>query len=573
MFDNARMEEAKAACLAAPGAAPVWSAELMSSWQRSQAALGSPSNVRDVPHVPEELLDARLLDLFRAPLQRFAETLQGTGLGLLLSDPSGRILESWFSDAVAARHLESVGTLRGAVLSEETVGTNGVGTALVTGHLVQIRGAEHFADFYSRALCTGVPVRHPVTDRILGAVTLSGEIAPRAELLPPLLRTVTAQLQQHILDVEQPASRGAWEMFVRVASTRPDPVVVLGPHGLVMQNAPASRLSREQLAEIQEVSREVRLSTGTARKVRIGDLTVEVSSPEPEVHLVVISGSAGPVRGARLSGGLVLTGRDPEWLAVVHQVEKERASRDAAPLVLAGESGVGKVSLALGAPHVPGRVPAGHVVVDAAESHVIGSRQWLQEAATKIAPGDLVCVRGAETLDRATLAGLRSVFERGTACTAVVTVTTTDQREAEDLAVRLGGSRAIRVPPLRERACDIPDLWHAFARAVAPGAGLVPDAEAVRTLRGHHWPGNLAELRSLVERLATSGRRGPVGTDDLPEALRASGPALSLIEQAEVRAIRQALEEAGGNRAKAAEILGISRATVYRKMKSYHLTA
>jgi transcriptional regulator with PAS, ATPase and Fis domain len=53
--------------------------------------------------------------------------------------------------------------------------------------------------------------------------------------------------------------------------------------------------------------------------------------------------------------------------------------------------------------------------------------------------------------------------------------------------------------------------------------------------------------------------------------MRGAGSTLTLIEQVELQAIRQALEESGGNRAKAAEILGISRATVYRKMKSYRL--
>jgi len=400
-----------------------------------------------------------------------------------------------------------------------------------------------------------------------------GEVAPRAELLPPLLRTVTAQLQQHVLDAERPASRGAWEMFVRVASTRPDPVVVLGPQGLVLQNAPASRLSREQIAEIQEICRDVRLTSGAARTIRTRDLLVEISSSEPGIHLAVIAGRAGAARGHGGAGAAVLVGRDPEWLTVVRQVARERARRDPAPLVLAGEPGVGKVSLALGAPHRPGRVPAGHVVLDAAESHVTGARQWLQDAAARIASGDAVCVRGTETLDRAALAGLRSVFEHAAVTAPVVTVTTGDRREAEDLAVRLGTGGAIWVPPLRDRAGDLPELWRAFATAAAPGAGLVPDPEAVRTLRAHRWPGNLAELRSTVERLVANGHLGQIGAADLPESLRTAGPALSLIEQAEVRAIRQALEEAGGNRAKAAEILGISRATVYRKMKSYHLTA
>ncbi|MGW1255204.1 helix-turn-helix domain-containing protein [Streptomyces sp. NPDC002513] len=522
----------------------------------------------------DELLDSQLLEIFRAPLQRFTDTLDGTGLGLLLSDASGRILECWASDSAAERHLDSVGTLRGAVLSEEAVGTNGVGTALAVGRLVQVRGAEHFADFYHKAVCTGAPVRHPVTGKILGSVTLSCEVSPRVELLRPLLQTATAQLQQHVLDVEQPASRRALEAFLQTASSRTGPVVAIGPQGVVIQNALASRLSRQEIAEIQEVCQEIGPTSGTPRRIRTESLTFEVTSPEPGNHVAVILTAPATTRTGRArpgSDGVArLVGRAPGWLAMLRQVAQAREEQS--PLILAGAPGVGKISVALGVPHVPGRLPAGRVVVDSAESHVIGAREWLQDVAGKIASGDAVCVRGAETLDRATVAGLRSVLKRGATASPVITLSIDDAHEAEEFAVRIGGGRIIWVPPLTERAGDIPDLWNAFARVAAPGAGLVLHPDALPLLRAYRWPGNLTELRLLVGQLAASGKRGPVGPDDLPESLRSDDRALSLIEQVEVRAIRQALQEADGNRAKAAEILGISRATIYRKMKTYHLT-
>ncbi|WP_052372236.1 sigma-54-dependent Fis family transcriptional regulator [Amycolatopsis taiwanensis] len=578
MLDSARIEEAKAACLLATEPTSTPSAELVSSWRRSHAALGTPANVRDVPCVAEDLLDARLLEMFRAPLQRFTETLGDTGLGLLLSDPSGRILECWSADSTAERHLESVGTLRGAVLSEETVGTNGVGTALATGHLVQVRGPEHFADFYRGAMCTGAPVRHPVTGRILGAITLSCEIAPRPELLPPLLRTVSAQLQHQVLEVERPASRRALETFVTMASSHTDPVVVLGPRGLVMQNAQASRLGPERIAEIQEVCRDISPGKDGTRLIRTPNLTLEVNSAEPGNHLVVIRSGPIPAHtgsGTRATGparpASVLAGRSPDWLAALREVARARAERWS-PVVLAGEPGTGKLSVALGTPSMPGRYPAGHSVLDSAESHVIGSRDWLRKVAAIISSDEVVCVRAAETLDRATLAGLRSVLETAATTTPLVTLSTADKREAEDLAVRLGGDRVIWIPPLRDRVADLPELWNAFARTAAPAARLTLSEAALRVLRAHRWPGNLVELRSVVQRLASAGKIGPVEVGDLPASLRSEDPALPLIEQVELRAIRQALQEAGGNRAQAAKILGISRATIYRKMKTYRLT-
>ncbi len=85
------------------------------------------------------------------------------------------------------------------------------------------------------------------------------------------------------------------------------------------------------------------------------------------------------------------------------------------------------------------------------------------------------------------------------------------------------------------------------------------------------WPGNLAELRTLVAQMVGEGIRGVVQLDQLPDSLRAHR-SWSMIERTEMETIRRALQEAGGNRSKAAELLGVSRATIHRKLKTYNLS-
>jgi transcriptional regulator of acetoin/glycerol metabolism len=550
------------------------SKSLLESWRRSQAALGSPSRVTEVPHVADELLDSHLLDMLRAPLQRFSESLDGTGLGLLLADPSGRILERWSPDRRVEAHFERMGTTRGAVLAEEAVGTNGVGTAIVTRKLVQVRGAEHFADFYQQAVCTGAPVLHPLSGKLLAVVTLSCDVTPRAELLRPLLQTVTGQLEQHVLDIEQPASRRALTAFLHYASTRPEPVVAIGPEGLVIQNARASHLTSEQLDEIQRFCLFFPAETDAPRLLKIDDLTVEITSVEAGNHVAVVleapKKSVSPSRAPVVPPATKLIGRAPEWLAVLHQVAKARQGGE--PVLLAGETGVGKTSVALGRPFTPGNVEVTERVIDAAECHLSGVQEWLKTVTTRLESGAAVCIRSVETLEKAAVAGLRAAIQRsGAGPRVTLTLTTGELDEAEDFALRLGGARVIWVPSLRTRTADIPELWNTMAQSVAPAAGLVLRPDTVPTLRAHRWSGNVSELRSTISQLAAAGKRGPVAVADLPDHLRGIGSKLTLIEQVELQAIRQALEEAGGNRAKAAEILGISRATVYRKMKSYRL--
>jgi transcriptional regulator of acetoin/glycerol metabolism len=569
---NRAVERAKDAFLSSPDTGGP-SSELLSSWRRSRDALGSPSNLTEIPHVADELLDTQLLDMFRAPLQRFSQSLDGTRVGLLLADSAGRILERWSPDRWVEAHFERVGTVRGAVLAEEAVGTNGVGTAIAARKLVQVRGAEHFADFYQQAVCTGAPVFHPLSGKLLAVVTLSCDVTPRAELLRPLLQTVTGQLEKHVLDIQQPASRQALAAFLRYADTRREPVVAIGPDGLIIQNARASHLSREQLDVIQQLCLDMPPGAQDTRLVTIDDMTVEINPIENRNHVAIVLENAPlpvPSRRRRVTASPKLIGRAPEWLAVLHQVAKARQGDE--PVLLAGETGVGKTSVALGRPYDPTSADGGRRVLDAAECHLLGVQEWLTRLSSALEDPAPLCVRNVETLDKAAVAGVRAALRKSSAGAAVtMTMSTSDVTEADELATRLGGVRVIWVPSLRARTADIPELWNWLAQSIAPSAGLMLRPDAVPTLRAHRWNGNVSELRSTISQLAASGKRGPVAAADLPDHIRGTGSTLTLIEQVELQAIRQALEEAGGNRAKAAEILGISRATVYRKLKTYRL--
>jgi transcriptional regulator of acetoin/glycerol metabolism len=553
---------------------PVHDSELRRSWQRSQAALGTPGNIREVPQVPDELLDAHLLHMFQAPLTRFADSLEGTGLGLLLADATGHILQLWCGDRLAAAHLAQIGTVRGALLAEHAVGTNGVGTVIATGRSVQVQGVEHFADFYSRAVCTGAPVRHPMTGKLLAVVTLSCDITPRADLLRPMLKSVTQQLEQHVLEVEQPAARRMFNMFLHLSRNQPDPIVAFGPQGLLIQNPHVNQLSNQDLNQIQQICEDGVTSGKYSLELSTGASTIEVTALDPGNTIVSVHGS-GRNRGPRTnrsqdsaSREAKLVGRSPEWLSVFHQISKHRGSRS--PVIIAGESGVGKLSLALGFPFRPDSSVRLRSVVDAAERHVAGGRTWLQQLLNRLTSGETVVIRGIETLSARDLDGMRSVLENTTNRNPVLLTLTTSTRESAEAMGLKYEATTLWVPPLRERTADIPGLWHAFAETLGLGSSLVPRAETLEALQAYRWPGNLKELRSVVGHLVSVGKKGPVSPGDLPAAIQGA-KALSLIERIELEAIRKALQEAEGNRAKAAEILGLSRATVYRKIKAYRL--
>jgi sigma-54 dependent transcriptional regulator, acetoin dehydrogenase operon transcriptional activator AcoR len=567
---GSRIEELRAQFLTASDTQAV-PPDLLESWLRSKSALGAPDNVRDVPRVDEELLDNHLLEMFQAPMARAAEDLAGSGMGLLLADAQGRIVQRWSLDSSAMNQLDRLGTVRGAVLAEDTVGTNGVGTAIASGKSVQIEGAEHFADVYHNALCTGAPVWHPITGKLLAAVTMSTKIDERSGLLLPLTNSLAAQLQQHVLDVAQPGARAMLAAFLEASTRHSTPVVAFGPDGLTMRSRRAGELTQTDVDLIGH------LCAGLRHDAR---LTAELSIGTTAVDANVLDGAAGVVAvlspAPRVTVGHgrppidTLVGQTKSWLSAAHHVSRHIAARTA--LLIAGEPGSGKTSLALGRPYRPGTAQAGVAVVHTAQRQIVGDQVWLQQLSDTMATSSRVVVRGTEHLDPQALATLRSLVDANAGRGSVLlTATAATHAEAEAAATRLGVAM-VWVPPLRERVADIPALWNAFVAQRSPGLRLTLNEDARRALEAAGWPGNLAELRTLVEQQVAAGTRGVVQLDQLPDSLRAHR-SWSMIERTEMETIRRALQEAGGNRSKAAELLGVSRATIHRKLKTYNLSS
>lgn len=153
----------------------------------------------------------------------------------------------------------------------------------------------------------------------------------------------------------------------------------------------------------------------------------------------------------------------------------------------------------------------------------------------------------------------------------------------EDLFYRLNVFR-IKVPALRARPGDVPLLAEAALerlRARNPEAARTTISPlAMRLLRAHRWPGNVRELFSVVESSSIRAGSGRIEAQHLPPGIRdPEGKGTSGSEErykagnaeAERQAIEVALAEAKGSRTRAAELLGMSRTTLWRRMKEFGL--
>jgi len=163
----------------------------------------------------------------------------------------------------------------------------------------------------------------------------------------------------------------------------------------------------------------------------------------------------------------------------------------------------------------------------------------------------------------------------------------------------------VHVPALRERRSDIPMLVNWFCERYAPGADLRVSSAAMKALMNYDWPGNVRELENCVERAVALGNGTLIDLGDLPTSIAAlnsstSRPAASApelvsdlaaaaeissgdgagattlsttdLEDIERATIRRVFEQVHGDKALAGRMLGISRATLYRKLKRYNIS-
>jgi two-component system response regulator HydG len=159
-----------------------------------------------------------------------------------------------------------------------------------------------------------------------------------------------------------------------------------------------------------------------------------------------------------------------------------------------------------------------------------------------------------------------------------------EKKFREDLYFRIKGV-TINIPPLRERREDIPLLIHYFMQNASERygkqlEGIEPEAQQV--LMSYSWPGNVRQLKNVIENMVVMSQGVKLSPENLPGDIRPAGGDVPLgglsnlvgisLEQAEKELIRNTLNSVNGNREQAARILRMGERTLYRKINEYDLT-
>ncbi len=560
---------------------------ILASWWRSRRANVAADHI-DLSYVRDPDLDTPLTRSALPVLRNLREHLDGQPISVILTDAAGVVLSRLAADHDLDRHLDSVQLAPGFSYAEESVGTNGIGTALEGGRPMHVFGHEHYAENLEDLACAGVPIHHPVSGKTVGAVDLTCWRKDADALLIALAKTTADQITQALLTGSGEHEFELLQEYLR-ACRRTAGIVLALNHDIVMMNDYARQVldpgdqvvllgqAAEALASRHPGAVIVELPTGVRARIHCKPVpasgqgsggVVHVKLLEPDIRHALEAGSGTGAMSRLFLPGVV--GSGALWLRGCHQVDAVYNSGEW--LALQGEPGTGKLAV-VRAVHQR-RSPAGHFrVFDAADADgqelLAGVCRELLESA-----GSLV-IRHVDRLSARRLHALSAALQDAQATgqqeSLWVVVTLSETGTSDDLAelLRLFPS-TVELPPLRHHIEDLHELVPFFLARLNLQGRLSSSPEAMQLLLRSNWPGNTEQLWQVLRRVAQHRRSGSISPNDLPpECWTVSRRLLSPLESMERDAIVQSLLDYEGNKVKAAESLGMSRATIYRKIHEY----
>ena len=597
---------------------------ILQSWQRClRLGLEAQSHPAIEPVTEADLRRMRerhekLWRLARAELEALATDAMSTGSIVILTDEDGWILDAEGSTGFLNK-AGRVALMPGACWSETQVGTNAIGTAIVEGRAVEVRGGEHYFAPHSILSCSATPVYDPF-GHLVGVLDISGEASVHHVHALGLARLAVANIEHRyfedgIADAQvvrlhhNPALLGTAREGIlafrdgRLVAASQSGLQLFGLERGELGEVSYHALFEQALSRLRDdgvlVDRHGRMLHGHVQEH--GDGRQRRHSSRPPITV------SAATRADRADAPLFDAGQDAELHRACRVLDAEL------PVLLLGQTGTGKEVFARELHRRGSRADKPFVAVNCAalpegliEAELFGYEDGAFTGARKQgSPGllrqaaggvlfldeigdmplalqprllrvlqerELTPLGGGKPvkLDFALICATHQDLERGVA----------EGRFRADLYYRIA-HHCVRIAPLSdhpERARLIRDLWR---RLDKHGRQLTD--EALQALAGYSWPGNLRQLSACLRTLVGLSEPGArIGPEALPAYLRsielpraaAEDPVAAAVsampeaglEAVEEAAMRAALRACDGNVVQAARRLGISRSTLYRRL-------
>ncbi len=554
---------------------------VLESWRRSQALRVHPDRL-ELPYVGEPNSDSRLIHAAAPVLQQITEDLADEAVTVILTSADGVVLQRAVSEGTFIQALDSVSLAPGYSYAEEFAGTNGIGTALETGQPAFIRGSEHFVGKLGRLACAGAPIRDPISQRVVGVVDLTCWASHSDPMLFALAKSAGSWTEERMKASAHESETALVDAYHRQARRFPLGLLAIGGDVVLMnrylrqaldavdQNALLEYAADLLSAKASDAPMAV-LPSGTTAKLAVADRAQLGGSRTNVVfHIRLSAETIAPRIGirqrtvTRIPG---LAGRSSSWRRSCQQVE--RSCRDRAWVLLEGEKGSGraKMAQAIGEYVNPGRT----VRVMRVENFSTAGRFVADLVSATNDDDFLLVLADVDAIDEEALEPMAAVLQsrEGRGWVAATASNATPSPTIDALLLPFF-THTVTVPALRHRIEDIEELVPVLIGAIASGAQVRLAPEAMRQLSRLPWPGNVAQLRRVLLETVARQRSGLINADKLPPECRSvTRRKLTQIEALERDAIVRSLDENSGNKLEAALALGMSRATIYRKMNEY----
>ena len=584
---------------------------ILASWWRSQE-WKIAANRLDLSYLGDPNLDTNLARAAEPVLRHLFEQLDGQPISVILTDATGLVLRRFTGDSDLQRQLDKILLIPGFSYAEDVVGTNGIGTALESGGPTHVFGHEHYAERLESMACAGVPVRDPVSGKTLGVIDLTCWRRDADPLMLSLVRSTADQINQSLAETSNGRDLRLLQEYTRACRHTGGIVLALGNDVVMLNDHARQALSPADQASLISQATETltaeALAAGSRGRWRPpGAVTVDLPSgavarmfcrPVGELGLYAASAlasgpgdvtpladgvvhvklvaQAGPplaetavTRGAMSLPGLVGSGAAWRRATRLAEASYERGEW----LALEGEQGVGKLAL-VRAVHQRRNPAAPCHVLDAADAAT--EHDWLGSVRAELAEGTgILVLRHVNVLSTRQLRTLTGALEEAAAAgrgrELRVAVTLDRAAVYSDLTslLRLFPG-TVEVPPLRHHSEDLRELIPFFLGKLSAQGRVSCSPAATQLLLRHTWPGNAAQLWQVLKQVVQRRRVGQIMPEDLPpECWTVSRRVLSALESIERDAIVQSLLDHDGNKIRAARALGMSRATIYRRIREY----
>ncbi|MDO8588404.1 MAG: sigma-54-dependent Fis family transcriptional regulator [Armatimonadota bacterium] len=553
---------------------------------------------------------------------------------LVVSDPTGRILYHRGSSN-AQDAAERINAISGACWSEELMGTDSLACCLHLRRPVSITWHEHYLSIGHTWTGQSAPVMDLFTNRLTGAICLYGYEQEAHAKAQDLVSKCADLTERGLYAKGAAARLLLYENYASARDRyKSDPCLAITNDGLLLTaSTEASRLlgipagaphSVSTLSEMGLIAPETELSRSTETiSLRGRGGTIANARLSPVMDGVGIAGFIAVIDhaghhaprsspwNARYTFADIV-GFTPKFAACVKRAGRIAETGD--PVLITGESGTGKelfaqsihnASARRSSPFMP--VNCGGMSDELLGAELFGYVEGAFTGATRrgrlgkfrSAHGGTLFLDEVEAMSPRMQSHLlrvleeKRVFPVGSeepyeADVRILAATNVDLMGRikdgsfrKDLYYRLSG-QMLEIPPLRERRSDI----SVFVATFLAGTGIDLAPSALRQLESYCWPGNVRELRNVLTHAQQTRSGSTITAADLPAyvcsaactscefgrpARQESCATGTVLQESERAAILHALRNSGGNRSRAAVALGLSRVTLYRKLKKHHI--